>query len=621
MTTHNKNKGFLRDPNDRVVGTVVKDRNNQHYVESCNIRTRNIRFKVKNGNLGDAQPGDIVVLDVHPENKVASVAHILGTNDTPGILSLISAYEKNLRMKFSDAAMKETENLTVPGLDGREDLRNIPLVTIDPYKAGDYDDAVFAEKIKYGSHEKTKDILHHLIVAISDVSWYVHPGSALDEEARRRGNSTYLPGLVLPMLPKKISNDICSLRPDQDRACMAYHLWIDNDGNLINHKLVRGLMRSVARLNYEQVQEAKDGHPDKITAPLMENVINPLYDAYEALKKATEKRNALDFQLPEYRITLNNKGKLAAIDGKYAMDSNRLIAEFMILANIASGIDSDSVFRIHDTPIQDEIYAQKIENLREYLEIYGLTMPDGEITDPSVFNDVIKEATEMDNVDLTGIKKAILHVQSRAKYSTGNIGHFGLKLKEYGHHTSPIRRYSDLLRHRALAMIFNLAGADTTDNEKILTENLAKHLSKTEKRSENAGYNARSRYTAALLQKKISEEFTGSISNVTRAGLFIHLNDNNIGTDVFLPMNNLLPDDYYSIDKDRQKLIGYKHKRVYNIGAPITVRLTESNPLTGSIVVEPVNKNGADISRLKFDPHPKIQKSSHTVIPVKAGMT
>ncbi|MCK4944854.1 MAG: VacB/RNase II family 3'-5' exoribonuclease [Alphaproteobacteria bacterium] len=595
-----KDNRSLRDPNDRVVGTVVKDRNNQHYVESCNIRTRNIRFKVKNGNLGDAQPGDIVVLDVHPENKVASVAHILGTKDTPGILSLISAYEKNLSMEFSKAAIKETENLTVPGLEGREDLRNIPLVTIDPYNAGDYDDAVFAEKIKYGSHEKTKDGFH-LIVAIADVSWYVRPGSALDEEARKRGNSTYLPGLVIPMLPKKISNEICSLRPNQDRACMAYHLWIDNDGNLTNHKLVRGLMRSVARLNYEQVQEARDGHPDDMIAPLMKDVINPLYDAYAALKKATEKRGALDLDLPEHNIILDNKRELAFINEKYALDSNRLIAEFMILANIASGIDSNSVFRIHDTPPQDGIYAQKIENLRKYLGTYGLTLPAGEITDPSVFNDVIKKASEMPNVDLSGIKNAILRVQSRAEYSTDNIGHFGhfgLELEKYGHHTSPIRRYSDLWRHRALAIIFNMAGADTKDSEQILTENLAQHISKTESKSEKAEYNAHDRYTAASLQTKIGEEFSGTITNITKAGLFLRMS--NIGTDVFLPMKNLLPSDYYDIDNDRQKLIGYKHKHVYNIGAPITVRLTESDPLTGSIIVKPINNNGADISEFKI---------------------
>jgi len=584
-----KNNRSLRNPNDRVVGTVIKDRNNQHYVESCNIRTWNLRFKVKNSNLGDAQPGDIVVLDINPENNIASVAHILGTKDTPGILSMISAYEKNLSMKFSNAAMKETENLTVPGLEGREDLRNIPLVTIDPYNTSDYDDAVFAEKTKDG---------FHLIVAIADVSWYVRPGSALDEEARRRGNSTYLPGLVIPMLPENISNKICSLRPNQDRACMAYHLWIDNDGNLTNHKLVRGLMRSIASLNYEQVQEARNGHPDDRTAPLMKDVINPLYDAYAALKKATEKRGSLDFNLPKYNIMLDSKKELTSINEKYAMDSNRLIAEFMILANVASGIDSNSVFRIHDTPPQDDISAQKIKNLRKYLETYGLTMPAGDITDPSMFNDVIEEASKMPNVNILDIQNAILNVQPGAKYSLNNIGHFGLKMKEYEHYTSPIRRYSDLLHHRILATIFNLAGADTQDSGKILTENLARHLSKTENNSKKAAYNAHARFTAASLQTKIGEEFTGTIADITGAGLFIRMS--NTSTHVFLPMNNLLPSDYYDIDNDRQKLIGYKHKRVYNIGAPITVKLTESDPLTGSIIVKPTNNNGADISGFKF---------------------
>ncbi|MFH1158070.1 MAG: ribonuclease R family protein [Pseudomonadota bacterium] len=593
-----KSNGLLRNPNNKIIGLVVKDKD-KYFVKCCNLKSKPVEINVRKRNLNDARQGDFVVLKFDPEKNVASVERRIGREDTPGILSLLSAYEKDIRVAFSDAVlneikdMKKTNALTVPGPEGREDLRKVKVVTIDPKKAGDYDDGVYTEPdLRPG-----KEGGDHIIVTIADVANYVDPGSESGKEALLRGNSTYLPELVVPMFHPELSDDLCSLKPHVDRACIAHHLWIDKDGNLTEWERRPALMNSAARLTYEQVQAARDGNPDAMTAPLMEQ-INRLYDVYEKLKKATQKRGAMDLDRPEPEIVFNDKGEITDIKEKYAIPSNNLIAEFMILANIAAGKDKPPFYRVHEAPPS----AEKIANLREYLGLFNMTLPAGDLDESGAFNGVIKEASKLDKGLRNVIMKMILSAQSKAKYSTDNIGHNGLGLVDppldaYAQVTSPIRRAEDFVDQYFMTKEFNKAGAVSSGGVRNMQmEEIAKHISQTEIQSKEAEYAANDRYTAKFLSKKVGEKFKARIAGISKAGLHILLDGT--GAECLMPMRSL-PGDYYEINEGQQTLTGHKNKILYRTGAPIMVELTESNEWTGSMVVKPVDDKGAEIPGLK----------------------
>jgi ribonuclease R len=587
----------------KIVG-VINEFHGRLQVDPCDKKQRNVHYEISPANMNGARLGDVVVVDKASQSDV-KVTRVLGNRNTPGILGLISICEKGMSETFNQATLNEAKGMTVPDLTGREDLRKIPLVTIDGADTRDIDDAVFAEK--------TADGGFHLIVAIADVSWYVKPGSALDKEAYERGNSTYLPDRVVPMLPEALSNGLCSLNPHVDRACMAFHIWIDKDGNLTKQKVVRGLMNSAARLTYDQVQAAKDGKPDATTAPLMNNVITPLYDAYAALRKAREARGAMDLDQPEYKVSVGTDGK-ASVGSHARIDSQRVIEEFMIIANVAAATaledkNAPCVYRVHDKPP----YMNKAANdlgfdsgLGEYLNSFGLKLPKGDVTTTATFQGLIEQAAKMPNGHL--IIKAIIRAQAKASYSTHNIGHFGLALERYAHFTSPIRRYSDLLVHRSLAAAFNMGAGGLTSAEKAVLEEKAQHISETEKLSAQAERSAGDRFSAAYLSGKIGKEFTGRVTGVTPAGLFIRLDSS--GSDGLLPLR-FLPQDYYDLDNKEHTLIGREHGRVYRIGAAITVRLKEANSLTGSVTLVPANDNSADLPGFKKIPAARPQDPGH----------
>lgn len=577
----------LDDKRGRILGLVVRQKN--HFILQPTDKKAKYDFDIPQADLNGAEPGDLAVGEIQParglKRKKVRIVEVIGSEEDPKAISLIALHEHGLHEDFLDKVLNETKDLKVPSLKGREDLRGIPLVTIDGADARDFDDAVFAEKTDEG---------FHLIVAIADVAYYVRDGSELDKEAYRRGNSTYFPDRVVPMLPEALSNDLCSLRPKEDRACMAFHLWIDDKGQLKKHKIVRGIMRSAARLIYEQVQAAYDGQTDDATDTLLDPIIKPLYEAYRVLDEARIKRGALELDLPERRIIIDDSGTMTGVANRVRLDAHKLIEEFMILANVAAAQSLENkrapcVYRVHDRPSSD-----KLDNARDFLETFGLGVPKGQTIQPSQINGLLRKATEMEYSHL--ISEVILRCQSQAIYDTENIGHFGLALRRYAHFTSPIRRYADLLVHRSLVTAYGLGPGGLNDEQARILDEKCTHISQTERTSMEAERSAVDRFTASWLAERIGAEFRARINGVTRFGLFVTLEEN--GADGLVPMRTL-PDDFYIHDEEQHALIGRKHKRVYRLGASLTVRLREADRLTGSSLFELVGDASADLPGFK----------------------
>ena len=545
-------------------------------------------FDISVGDLNGAKDGDLVSAEVLPsrglKRKRVRITEVIGKQGDPKTISLISLHEAGLSDSFPQSVLKETKGLKVPALGKREDLRSVPLVTIDGADARDFDDAVFAEKLDDGTY--------HLIVAIADVAHYVRFGSELDKEAQKRGNSTYFPDRVVPMLPEALSNDLCSLRPNESRASLAVHMYIDENGNLLRYKFSRALIKSHARLTYEQVQAARDSKGDKTIDHLMDNVIHPLYDVYEVLDEARKKRGALDLDLPERQIIINDKGIMTGVTTRDRLDAHKLIEEFMILANVAAASalenkkDYPCVYRIHDKPSYD-----KLESARDFIESFNLSLPKGQSIQPKQINNLLRSAAKHPYSHL--ISQMVLRTQSQAVYAIDNIGHFGLALTKYAHFTSPIRRYADLLAHRSLIGAYNLGDGALDKHEKASIEEIAQHISETERTSMEAERNAVDRFTASYLSSHIDAQFEGTINGVTRFGLFVTLKES--GADGLIPMKSM-SDDFYVHDEKAHALIGRRQGHIYRLGAKLNVTIKEADGITGSCIfaLAPGQK-GADI--------------------------
>lgn len=577
----------LDAPQNRVLGMVEKI--SRGFILKPTDRRAKYDFDLHQADLNGARPGDLCVAEVQPSrglrNKRVRVIEVIGQQNDPKTISVVAMHEVGIKPEFTQDVINETKPMTVPDLKGREDLRPIPLVTIDGADARDFDDAVFAEEMDDGTF--------HLIVAIADVAYYVTFGSALNREALRRGNSTYFPDRVVPMLPEKLSNDLCSLVPHQNRATLAVHMWIDKQGHLQKFKFVRGLMRSEARLTYEQVQAARDGVTDDVTAPLMERVINPLYKAYSILWKAREERGALDLDLPERRIVINDKNEMTGVKLRERLDAHKLIEEFMILANVAAAQALEArktpcVYRVHDRPS-----PEKLDTVREFIEGFGLSLPKGQVLKPAQINQLLHKAAELPYSHV--ISQVVLRCQAQAHYDPENVGHFGLALQRYAHFTSPIRRYADLLVHRGLIRAYDLGPGGLNDEEVVRLEEMAQQISDTERRSMEAERASVDRFTATWLAERTGGEFDGRITGVTRFGLFVTLEG--IGADGIIPMRSL-PDDFYDHDEKQHALIGRRSRRLYRLGASLRVRLKEADPVTGGMVFAVTNTDSADIPGL-----------------------
>lgn len=540
-----------------------------------------------------AEEGDLVLAELlppsaqYPKSKnAARVAERLGKKDDPRLISLIAIHSHSIPTVFPADALAEAQAMAEPDLSGgRADLRALPLVTIDGADARDFDDAVFAEQ----DADPKNAGGWHLVVAIADVSFYVRPKSALDRTAYERGNSTYFADRVVPMLPERLSNDLCSLRPKVNRACLAVHMWIDKDANLLRYTFVRALMRSAARLTYEQVEDAHMGKPDETTQPLLQDVIAPLYKAYSLLKHAREKRGALDLDLPERKAVIDKTGHVTAIVPRQRLNSHQLIEEFMILANVAAARALEDkhapcLYRVHAPPAFD-----RLEATREFLKELGYSLPKSDQLHPRNINHILHLSAAREDKNL--VHTMLLRTQSQAVYAPDNIGHFGLALEKYAHFTSPIRRYADLVVHRSLVHAFGLGAGGLTEDDAQGLDDIAEHITVTERRSMLAERDVTDRFTAQYLSANVGGIFKGRISSVTHFGLFIALDDT--GADGILPMRNL-PRDYYIHDEKHHALIGKNTGRSFRLSDPVVVRLLEADPMRGSTVFELVSGEGEE---------------------------
>jgi ribonuclease R len=562
----------------RVVGVLRIGPDGAARITPTNRRERD-ELIVAPRDLGDAASGDLVLAEVLPSRRLglahARVAERLGAMGDPRTISLISIQEQGIPIDFPPAALREAEEAGPAPLGNRTDLRHIPLVTIDGADARDFDDAVWAAP----DEDPRNKGGWKLLVAIADVAWYVRPDSALDRSALERGNSVYFPDRVVPMLPEQLSNGWCSLKPGEDRPCMAVWITIDGHGVKRSHKFVRGLMRSAARLTYEQVQDAADGRPDVVTRPLQDKVIAPLYGAFRALLEAREKRGTLDLEISERKVILGEDGHVADIVPRERLDSHRLIEEFMIAANVAAAEALEAkrapvMYRIHDVPD-----PAKIESLREFLDSLGIRLARGQVLKPAMFTQVLAKAAKTPFAAM--VNELVLRSQAQAVYSPENVGHFGLALRRYAHFTSPIRRYSDLLVHRSLISAYKLGDDGLTPEQASAFERIGAAISATERRAMAAERGAVDRYTAAYLADRVGTIFEARINGVTRFGLFATLKDS--GADGLIPIGTL-PTDFYRHEEHRHALVGQRWGRVYSLGEPIMVRLVEAQPVTGSLV-------------------------------------
>ncbi|MBE2275040.1 MAG: ribonuclease R [Rhodobacteraceae bacterium] len=507
----------------------------------------------------------------------ARVVSRLGDPSGPKAVSLIAIHQHGIPDQFPDKAVAEADNAPPVTMEHREDLRDLMLVTIDPTDARDRDDAVLAMPDTDPSNPGG----HVIWVAIADVAAYVRPGSALDREARRRGNSTYFPDRVVPMLPDVLSGDLCSLHEHVDRPCLAVRMRIDASGMKIGHRFLRGMMRSKGSLEYLQVQNAVDGNPDTQVAPLVEPVLKPLFAAYEALKRARSLRQPLDLDLPERQIVLSDDGKVLSVAFKNRVEAHRLIEEFMVLANVAAAEELQRVkqpllFRVHEEPSPD-----KLDALREVAEASGFTLAKGQVLKTSHLNNLLKqsEGTEFDEL----MNLSTLRSMTQAYYNPQNFGHFGLALRNYAHFTSPIRRYSDLIVHRALIRGHGWGADGLSDWDIENLDETAKLISDAERRSMAAERDTVDRYLAAYLSERVGATFTGRISGVQRFGLFVRLDET--GADGLVPIRDV-GREFFHYDPDSQTLMGADTGLTIGLGQRVTVRLAEAVPVTGGLILE-----------------------------------
>ncbi|MBF0561942.1 MAG: ribonuclease R [Alphaproteobacteria bacterium] len=510
----------------------------------------------------------------HYGPRPVRVIERLGNMTNPRAISLIAIHSHDIPVEFPPEALAQAAAAGPASDTGREDLRPLPLVTIDGEDARDFDDAVWAEP----DTDPANPGGWHVIVAIADVAWYVRPGDALDRAAFERGNSVYFPDRVVPMLPEVLSNGWGSLKPEEDRPCLAVHMWLDVQGNRQRHRFTRAVMRSAARLTYTRVQAARAGVPAEAMTFLAPTVIAPLYGAYKALQAWRERRGTLELDLPERRVVLGDAGKLGRVEPRPRYDSHRLIEEFMIAANVAAAEQIETVgqpcmYRLHDQPSPD-----KLDALRDFLATIGLKLSRGQVLKPQHFNQILAKAAGTPQAHI--VNEIVLRSQAQAEYNPAHIGHFGLCLSHYAHFTSPIRRYADLLVHRALIAGLRLGeGAHSPDSLSQFAD-MGGHISATERRAAAAEREAVNRYATAFLAAHVGATFSGRVNGVTRFGLFVTLDET--GADGILPMG-ALGDDYFVHDEARHCLTGRRTGRTFRLGDALMVRLEEADPITGSL--------------------------------------
>ena len=593
--TEERGEGFIAHPMKKLARAaeltlgVVKREGDRFWLSPVDKRERRELFI---SDLKDAEPGDLVLCEVtgRPPRVSARVDAVLGDPFAPRSFSLIAIHKHGLPHEFSQEAIDEAHRVSQQSLGEREDLTHLPIVAIDPEDARDHDDAIWAEADGEGGW--------NAIVAIADVSFYVRPGSELDREARARGNSVYFPDRVVPMLPEELSADICSLKEGADRAAMACHLKIDREGNLKSWRFTRAKVRIAANIAYEDAQAAIDAAEEetvdvaspvcfmppvesRVPQELVEKSLKPLWGCWRALFAARQKRDPLELDLPERRVMLDEKGRIASIAPRDRLDAHRLVEDFMIAANVAAARALEAkkapvMYRVHEPPSREKLVA-----LKDYLSTFGIEFALGQVIKPGTFNRIIERVGEGDGRE--EIMEQLLRTQMQARYGPERLGHFGLALATYAHFTSPIRRYADLLVHRSLVKACNLGEGGLPQGDEERFEQIGEQISMLERRAMEAERETIDRYVAAYLSDQVGQLVECRITGVQPFGFFATVED--LGGDGLLLAKDL-GQEYFRYDEGAKQLVGDETGETYRIGQRLTLRLAEANPVSGSLRFE-----------------------------------
>lgn len=585
--TEEAGKGWLAHPmkklqggEEQLMGVVELDGTGKGWLAPVDKRVRNA---VPISDLGGAEAGQLVLAEPAGRSPRAGmkVVAVLGDPLAPRAFSLIAIHKHGIPFVFPDTAIREAEEAAKLPLseDRREDLRHLPIVAIDPADARDHDDAIWAEPDGQGGF--------NAVVAIADVSFYVRPGGQTDREARKRGNSVYFPDRVVPMLPEVLSAEVCSLKSGADRAAMACHLSIDSSGHIREWRFTRAIVRIAEVIAYEEAQR-------RIDAGEAEAHLANLWEAWRLLEKARNARDPLNLELPERRVVLDNQGKIAEIAIRERLDAHRVVEDFMIAANVAAAKALEAkvapvVYRIHEPPSREKLVA-----LKDYLATFERKLSLGQVVTPSLFNRMLKDVS--DEAEKALIMEAVLRSQTQAYYGPRNAGHFGLALGSYAHFTSPIRRYSDLLVHRALVDAYGLEQprpkadlpptSGLSDRDRGDLARVSEAISNAERRAMEAERDTIDRYVAAWLSGKVGEVFDTRITGVQKFGLFATIIG--LGGDGLVPVSTLGA-ERFNHDEKAQRLIGELSGEEFAMGQILKLRLAEANPLTGALKFEPVD--------------------------------
>ncbi|MEG3083480.1 RNB domain-containing ribonuclease [Sphingomonas sp. PB2P12] len=601
----------LAPASEQVLG-VLREEAGRLWLTGVDKRERR-EFAV--ADAGGAAPGDLVLAELagKPPKIAARVVSKLGDPFAARSFSLIAIHKLGIPDVFSQEALDEAERVSkLPLGEGREDLRNLPIVAIDPEDARDHDDAVWAE----ADDDPANLGGWKAIVAIADVSFYVRPKSEVDREARRRGNSVYFPDRVVPMLAEILSAEVCSLKEGADRAALACHLRIGKDGSLKSWRFTRAVVRIAANLAYEEAQAiidacsspvlregAKDGgasldptvgqEAPSSTRSVegrgdMLSVLQPLWACWHALAKARDARAPLDLDLPERRVVLDEKGRIMSVSPRERLDAHRLIEDYMIAANVAAAKALEAkkapvMYRIHEPPSREKLMA-----LKEYLETFDVPFALGQVVRPATFNHIIERIGDADF--RPQVMEQILRTQTQAYYAPGNHGHFGLSLGSYAHFTSPIRRYADLLVHRSLVSAYGLGEGGLPADDAANMESVGEIISRLERRAMEAERDTTDRYVAAFLSERVGQVMDVRITGVTNFGFFATVEG--IGGDGLMPVRDL-GGEYFRFDEGARTLTGEHSGDVFAQGQTLELRLAEANPVSGALRFEMPEGKGA----------------------------
>jgi len=564
---------------EQVLG-VLREEAGRFWLTSVDKKDRR---EMMVSDTGGAEAGDLVLAEKagRPPRITAKVVERLGDPFAPRSFSLIAIHKFEIPDRFQPETLEEAERVARQPLgDDREDLRDLPIVAIDPVDARDHDDAVWAAP----DDDPANPEGWRAIVAIADVSFYVRPGSAIDKDARRRGNSVYFPDRVVPMLPEILSADVCSLKEGEDRAALACHLQVTKDGKLKGFRFTRAVVRLAANIAYEDAQAAIDG---ELSHPLTETALRPLWDCWAALAKARDDREPLDLDLPERRVVLDQNGRILSVAPRARLDAHRLIEDYMIAANVAAAKALEAkkapvMYRVHEVPSRTKLVA-----LKDYLETFDIPFAMGQVIRPATFNRIIDKIGDADF--RPQVMEQILRSQTQAYYAPVNQGHFGLSLGSYAHFTSPIRRYADLVVHRALVGAYKLGdGGLLPEGEEM--ERLGTSISQYERRAMEAERETIDRYVAAYLAEHVGQVVETRITGVTNFGFFATVDG--VGGDGLMPIRDL-GGDYFHYDEGSQQLLGEKTREIYKLGQRLPLRLAEANPVSGALRFELPDGKGA----------------------------